>query len=772
MHNLIQDVRFALRGWRRSPGFAAAAIATLALGIGANTAIFSVVSGVLLRPLPFAHPEQLVQVYERQPRTSPDGGFDGPVVYADFDEWRSKGRLIAGISAYTHSSMNLQDAGDAEQVSIVGAEASLFHLLGVPPFMGRVFSESEAPNVAIASYRFWKTHFGESPALGRTITLDGQPFTLIGVMPEEFQFPYQSTPNDLYLPRPPSADLRAHPNRRLEAVVARVKPGVVVDAARQELNAMQSASQGRRVVRLQPLQDVVSGPARESLLVLLGAVAMVLLVASVNVANLLLARTASRSREIAVRAALGAGRFRLAAQFLTESLLLAACGGAAGLALGIWGSRILVRIAAAEIPRLGEVELDWRVFGFLLLMCAATGIGFGLAPALAAARGGAAALKQGSVRAWLRDALVVVEITLAFVLLAGAGLLLRTFLNLQRTSGGVNAQNVLTAHVVVSGAAESSAIEERVSRIPGVRAAGMISLLPLQNSGWGGFFNVAGRPELHACELSYVTPGYFRAMGIPLHKGRGFSSLDVSTSERVIIVNEALARAVFPGEDPIGRKTSRGTIVGVMGDVRQQTLSAPAIPEVYNAVAQNFAQMRSTGSTLVVRSSGPPDGLVRAIRAAVREASPGQALFRVATMQQVIEQSLATPRLYMWLLALFAGMATLLAAAGIYAVVAYLVALRTREFGIRMALGADAARVLRLVMKRGAVLASLGLTLGIGGAAILTRLLRGMLYGVQATDATTFALMAALLGAVALAACLVPARRAALVDPAVALRSE
>jgi len=294
----------------------------------------------------------------------------------------------------------------------------------------------------------------------------------------------------------------------------------------------------------------------------------------------------------------------------------------------------------------------------------------------------------------------------------------------------------------------------------------------LQNSGWGGFFNVAGRPELHACELSYVTPGYFRAMGIPLHKGRGFSSLDVSTSERVIIVNEALARAVFPGEDPIGRKTSRGTIVGVMGDVRQQTLSAPAIPEVYNAVAQNFAQMRSTGSTLVVRSSGPPDGLVRAIRAAVREASPGQALFRVATMQQVIEQSLATPRLYMWLLALFAGMATLLAAAGIYAVVAYLVALRTREFGIRMALGADAARVLRLVMKRGAVLASLGLTLGIGGAAILTRLLRGMLYGVQATDATTFALMAALLGAVALAACLVPARRAALVDPAVALRSE
>lgn len=381
-------------------------------------------------------------------------------------------------------------------------------------------------------------------------------------------------------------------------------------------------------------------------------------------------------------------------------------------------------------------------------------------------------MKSRTVRARLRDALVVVEVALAFVLLAGAGLLLRTFLNLQRTNPGLNAENVLTLHVVVSGAQESMAIEERVSQIPRVRAAGLTSLLPLQNSGWSGFFTIPGRPGLLKSELRYVTPGYFRAMGIPLREGREFSPRDGPGVSRVILVNEALARQFFPNEDPIGRTTDRGTIIGVVGDVRQEMLSVPAIPEIYNTVAQNFAQMSSHGSTLVVRGSGAAKALAGAIRAAVRELSPGQALFRVATMQEVVGESLANPRMYMWLLAVFAAMSTLLAVAGIYGVIAYLVALRTREFGIRMALGADTGRVLRLVMNRGALLITLGLAFGIGGAAMLTKVLGGMLYGVAATDPETFGMMAAVLATVALAACIVPARRAALVNPAVALRCE
>jgi putative ABC transport system permease protein len=778
MENTIQDLRFALRGWGRTPGFTMAVIATLALGIGANTAIFSVVSGVLLRPLPFVHPERLVQLHETQPRDDFHGGFDGGVVYGDFEEWRTQSRRFEGIVSYMTSSRNLQGGGETEQVATVAAEHGLFSLLGVAARMGRTFREGDPLNVVVASYGFWIGHFGgDRSIVGRSITLDGQPFTLIGVMPEGFQFPYRSSSTDLYrssssdlwVPWRAPAEFRNHPYYRLDAVLARLKEGAALETARQELAAMEGPSQAHRLVRARPLKDVVSGPARESLLVLLGAVGMVLLVACVNVANLLLARTASRGSEIAIRAALGASRFRLMRQFLTESLLLALCGGVAGLGIGVWGSSILAKIAAAQIPRAEEIQLDWRVFAFLLAVCVTTGIGFGLAPAMAAARGGASALNSRTVRAMLRDALVVVEVALAFVLLAGAGLLLRTFLNLQRTNPGLNAENVLTLHVVASGAPELMAIEERVARIPGVRAAGSISLLPLQNSGWSGFFRIPGRPELLQSELRFVTPGYFRAMGIPLRRGREFSPRDGPGAPGFILINEALARQYFPGKDPVGRSIDRGTIIGVVGDVRQETLSVSATPEIYG---MGFAQIRSRGSTLVVRGGGPAKALVGAVRAAVREVSPGQALFRVATMQQVIEESLANPRLYMWLLALFAGMGTLLAVAGIYGVIAYLVVLRTREFGIRMALGADPGRVLRLVMNRGALLITLGLALGIAGAAALTKVLRGMLYGIAATDPKTFGTMAAVLAAVALAACLIPARRAALVDPAVALRSE
>ena len=770
---IVQDLRFAVRQWRRTPGSFLAAMAALALGIGANTAIFSVVSGVLLRPLPFAQPNSLVQLYEAQPRNSRGVGFDGPVVFQDFEEWRGRSRLVAAMACYSSSTKNYQAPGEPVQVPVVSAERGLFALLGAAPRMGRTFGDGDPLDVVVASHEFWTTLLHADPAaVGRSLVLDGRPFTLIGVMPEAFQFPYTPSGQSLWIPWEPDAQLRLHPNRRLDSVVARLRSGATVDAARRELGSMDSTAREGRIVRVRRLQDVVGGPARDSLLALLGAVALVLLAACANVANLLLARTASRAREIAIRMAVGAGRARLVRQFLTESLLLAFAGGAVGLAAGAWGTRLLLHVAGPLIPRAAEIGLDWRLFAFLAAVCAATGIGFGLAPAIAASRGVAGGLAARGVASSLRDALVVVEIALAFVLLAGAGLLLRTFLNLERTNSGLDADNVLTLHVVLSGPRESMAIEQAVSNLPGVRAAGMISMLPLQHTGWSGGFTIPGLPGIYESELRYVTPGYFRALGIPLRRGRWFSPHDDAAAEKVILVNETLARLYFPGQDPVGRRLDRGLIAGVVGDVRQASLGVPPKPEIYYAVAQNFAQMGRLGSTLVVRAAGPLEPLAGAIRAAVRRVIPGQALFRVRTMREVIGDSLANPRLYAWLVGLFAAMGTLLAAAGIYGVIAYLVALRTREFGIRMALGADAGRVLRLVLRRGALLTALGLAAGIGGAALLTRVLRGVLYGVSPADWRTFAAVAALLAVVSLAACLAPARRAARVDPAAALRAE
>jgi predicted permease len=769
----MQDVRYAVRGWRKAPGFAVAAIVTLAAGIGANTAIFTVVSGVLLRPLPFPQPERLVRIYEKQPRDRSGVGFDGPVVAADMEQWRTHSRLFESMATYTTSGTNLQGAGDPEQVTTIAGERGLFEVLGAAAAIGRTFRPGDPPSVAVASHEFWKTHLGEDrSAIGQNITLDGKTFTVIGVMPERFQFPYSPSPVHLWIPFDLPAQLRAWPNSRVDAVVGRLKPGVELDAATRELSAMEGPANARREVRLKRLRDVVSGPARNSLIVLLGAVGMVLLVACVNVANLLLARTAARRQEIAIRVTLGAGRSRLIRQFLTESLLLALAGGAAGLAIGVWGSRALVRLAAADLPRAHEITPDWRLFAFLFAVCVTTGIAFGLGPAMAATRVTGDALKSRSVASAVRDGLVVLEFALAFILLAGVGLLLRTFLNLERTSAGVNAEGVLTAHVIVSGGIEAMAVENRVAQIHGVRAAGLVSLLPLQYSEWSGGFRIKGRPGIFESDLRYVTPGYFRAIGIPLRRGREFSTRDSAAVARVILVNETLARQYFRNDDPVGRETDRGTIIGVVGDVRQAALSIPPKPEIYYTVGQNFAQMRMHGLTLVVRTTGSPEPLAGAIRAAVRDVSPGQALFRIATMQDVIDESLSKPWLYMWLVGLFTGIGTFLAMAGIFGVIAYVVTLRTREFGIRMALGADGGRVLRMVLVRGAVLISAGLVTGVAGAAVLTRVLRNLLYGIAATDPPTFTAMAVVLAAAGLAACWIPARRAAQMNPSVALRSE
>jgi predicted permease len=768
----LQDLRYAARSWRSSPGFLITAVATLALGIGANTAIFSVVSGVLLKPLPYATPEDLVQINavnqserERNPRDL--------VIWQDLEEWRSHSRLFESMAGYLSTSRIVQGAGDPVRAGVISGEPGLMAMLGVPALAGRTFAEGDPYDVAVASYGFWKNQLSGDPAVvGRRIALDEQPFTIIGVMPEHFHFPNEAAAIDLWVPWDAPPVFRTRPNGRIDTVIGRIKPQTSIAAARQELSGMQGPATGGREAVLTPLKEIVSGPVERSLLVLLGAVGMVLLVACVNVANLLLARTASRQREIAIRGALGASRFRLLRQFLTESLLLALTGGIAGLAIGIWARRTLVAVAADQIPRAGEIGLDWRVFAFLLAVCIATGIVFGLAPGIEAARGSDRALKSRSTTSAPRDVLVVVEIALAFVLLAGAGLLARTFVNLQRTSPGVEPENVLTAHVTVVSARESIAIRDRVAQLPGVRSVGLVSFLPLQNSGWTGGFTVEGRPGVHQTELRYVTPGYFGAMGIPILRGRDFSDADVPGLPISIVVNETLARLHFPNEDPVGRKTSRGTIVGVVRDVRQGSLSQAPMPETYYTVVQNFAQLRRVGSTIVVRAAGAPESLVSAVRRAVREVNPNQAVFSVATMKQVVSESLANQRLYAWLLGLFALMATLLAVAGIYGVIAYLVTLRTREFGIRMALGAGASGVLRLVLQRGAVLVAIGLGAGIAGASILTRVLGSLLYGVEAVDPLTFSAMAVLLAAAAISACLVPARRAAQVDPSVALRIE
>jgi putative ABC transport system permease protein len=773
LDTIRQDLRFAVRAWSRTPGFALTAVVTLALGIGANTAVFSVISGVLLRPLPFDHPDRLAQLTETVPATNAGVGTVGPVYVRDFLEFRSSSRLVEGLATYTMSSRNVVGEREPRRVSVVAAETQLFPLLGVAPAIGRTYSASDPPNAAVASNTFWRSYFsGDRGAIGRTFSLDGAPYVLIGVMPEHFRFPYEAAETDLWLPAPTPAAPAGAAQPRLDKVVARLRPGASIEAARQELAAMRAPIEGRRIVTLRSLHEVVTGGVRQSLIVLFGAVGMVLLVACVNVANLLLARTASRDREIATRVALGAGRGRLVRQFLTESLLLALAGAAGGLVLGIVGMQALIKAGAQQLPRVQDIGFDWRVFAFLLGACVLSGIAFGSFPALAATVRGSASLKTRGVAVSVRDGLVVVEVALAFVLLAGAGLLLRTFLNLQRTDPGFRDENVLTAHVVLPGGPQALAIEERVSRIPGVRGAGIVSMLPLQHSGWTAGFRIPGRAEPFLTELRYVTPGYFRAMGIPLRRGREFTDRDVTPLPLVIVVNETLARQYFPDRDPIGVKTDRGPIVGVVGDVRPLKLSDAPVPIIYYAMAQNFAQIRGNGSTLVVSGNVPVGTLTAGIRNAVREVLPDQAIFRISTMSDVVSESLATPRLYTWLIGLFAGTGVLLAVAGIYGVVSYLVTLRSREFGIRVALGAGAGNVVWLVVRRGMAVVALGLVIGWAGGAALTRVLKSFLYGVAANDPRTFTIGAALLAIVALCACLAPAARAARVDPAVTLRAE
>jgi predicted permease len=776
------DLRRACRTLLHQPGFAAAAILSLALGIGANTAVVSVVSGVLLRPLPFPQADEIVQIAVMNvgdPRL--------PAQYvtgADLAAWRTHARSVRGLAASLVTSRTLQDDGAPERLAVVETQAPLFDALGAPAAIGRTLRDDDPPDTAVISAGLWRRRFSSDPAIvGRRLTLDDRSFTIVGVMPSGFQFPY---------PRGASADLwsldngtttdawvpwsrRLSDQGRVDSIVGRRQPGASVNAVRAELTTIADTVGPGRRVNVVPLQDVIAGHVRLPLLVLLGASGLVLLTACANVANLLLARAASRARETAVRAALGASRWRLVRQHMAEGLVLSGAGSACGLLVAVAIMPPLVALAASHLPRVSDIGLDWRVLGVLAGVCLASGLVFGVIPGAGAdvARGVKTGDRGSAPRGRLRDVLVVAEVALAFALLVGAGLLLRTFINLRHAPVGFDATGVLTAHVAVADATESSAIEARVGAIPGVQAAGFVSLLPLQESGWFGRFAIDGREGVGSAEFRYVTPGYFGAMGIPVTRGRGFTTADREGAAPALVVNDAFVRQYLPDTDPIGRVLhDRGTIVGVVGDVRQVGLDQSPVPELYYAVAQNFAQLSSVGSTLVVRSDLPFPRLARAVRAAVRDVNPRQAAFRVEPMTAVMAASMGDRTLYVSLLGLFAVIGTAVAAAGVHAVIAYLVAARTREIGIRLALGATTRDVRRLVLGRGAGLVALGLAAGGAAALLFTRFLHGVLYGVGTIDPMTFAAVAVLLGLVGITASIGPARRAARIDPAVTMRIE
>jgi putative ABC transport system permease protein len=796
---MLQDVQFALRTARKNPGFAITATLTIALGIGANTAIFSIVSGVLLRPLPFLHPDRLVQLNNIDPRNGV-----GPVFTRDLETWRRQSAALEEIVAYGNISKSLLDMADPERVQAVRAERGLFHMLGVAPMIGRTFHEDDPPDVVVLSAGLWKRRFSADPScIGRKVTLDGEPYTVIGVMPETFQFPYRASLTELWIPWTPLP--AANPNTRFDLVAARLKPGVAIEAARRDLAVIEAGlerqypdtNKGRGAV-ITPLSQIVVGPVRAALLTLLGAVGMVLLIACANVANLLLVRAASRAHEIAVRAALGAARARLIRQLLTESILLSAAGGLGGLLMASVAIPLILELASPAIPRSWEIGLDWRVFAFLSVTSVATGVAFGLLPAVAASRislqtalKGAAGRSVGSDSpGWggrrLRDSLVVAEIALSFVLLVSAGLLLRAFLRLQNTPTGIVASNVLTLRVTAplrdytapgSYGRYVQELEDRLKEIPGVRAAGFIQFLPLQNWGWYAFFSIPGRtpqPEGQRpqADLRYVSPGYFQALRIPILKGRPFTYRDTATSPRVILINEALARRYFPNDDPIGQLTDRGTIVGVVGDVRASHLDHPATPEIYYSFAQNAGATSDAGVSLVVSTQSRPEALVRAVRDVIHQVNRHQVIFGVKTMERVVSDSLADMHFYVWLIGAFAGLAVLLAACGVYGVISYAVTARTQEFGVRLALGAQGAQIMRLVLGHGSGLLLWGIVLGVAGTLAVARLLGSFFGGVISADPAMLSIVGVVLAAVAVAACFVPAQRAMRVDPLVALKCE
>jgi putative ABC transport system permease protein len=820
MNSLLQDLKYGLRQLRRNPGFTAVAILTLALGIGANTAMFSVIDAVLLRPLPYPQPNRIVQVL-KQYKNGTGNAISVPLL----NHWKDSNRVFSGLTALSFEPVgfNLATRGLPERVPGVRATQQFFQVLGVSPVLGRGFlPEEDVPggrNVVVLGYNLWRIRFRADPNLvGQAITLDGRPYTVVGIMPKGFRypvFPGSQGGTDLWIPYqllPQSRNLA-----NFLDVFGRLKPGVTrkeATASMSLLTRQLRKEQPKEVadiegVSLMPLHEVIGGNLRPALLVLMAAVGLVLLIACVNVANLLLARAAARNKEIAIRTALGAGRARILTQLTLESVLLALLGGAAGLLVALVGTDLLVAFAPGSVPQIHQAAIDWRVLTFTVGVSVLTGVLFGLAPALSASRAGLNEfLKEGSIRTTaggkhrkLSRVLVAGELALSLMLLAGAGLLLESFVRLAGVNPGFDPHHVLTFETTLPEAKYGTApafvafgrqVLDRLKAIPGVEASALITNLPTQ-FGPDLPFDIEGRPVpangfSGDSQYRYVSLDYFRAMKIPLNRGRSFTDADSETSEPVVIINRTMADTLWKNQNPVGQTIIIGKpmgpewtdrprrIIGVVGDIKDRSLAQAPQPEMFVPYTQVLAPVVALAFKVaplcwVVRTRGGV-APVEALRHAVLSVDANEPIASVKTMDELLSDSLSRRRFNMLLLGIFSSLALVLSAVGIYGLLSYTVADRTHEIGIRLALGAEKRDVLKMVVGQGLRLALIGVAIGIGGALALTRFLASLLYGAKPTDPLTFIAVSLILTAVALLACYIPARRASKVDPMVALRYE
>jgi putative ABC transport system permease protein len=802
MDSLIKDIRYGFRSLLKRPGFTAIALVALALGIGANTAIFSLVNAVVLQPLPFPDPDRLVWVFGN----IRNGGSRASVSPPDFLDYRAQNKTFEQFAASGTQPLhrNLTGSGEPERLTASVVTGNYFQTFGVVPALGRGFSlENEKPGqdqVTVLSHDLWQKRFGADPnIINKTIVLDGKACEVIGVMPAGLRLPQSA---DLWVP----LNFDSDPDMKVRMAhflrpIGKLKPGVSLaqaqadtDVIARQLEQQFPDSNTGWNLRLLSLRDQLVGASRTPLFILFGAVGLVLLIACANVANLLLVRAATRQKEIALRTALGASRLRILRQMITESLLLAILGGALGALLATWGVELLVRLSEGSLPPTQKIKIDGTVLGFTLLISLLTGILFGLAPAfrtmklnlIDSMKDGARGAGENTLRNRTRSLLVVFESAVAVMLLIGAGLLIRSLIELQQVDPGFDSNNVLTLRVDLArkkyDTPEKSAnffqeLEARIGSLPGVQSVGLVTELPLSGQLNDVPFTVEGRPPVspdQAFDFDFrrVNQQYFSALRIPLLRGRNFTEQEVRQSEKVLVVSQQLVDTVFPNEDPLGKRlvTVLGNapfeIIGVVGDIRHQSLQNAPFPAMYMPTRQ------IGGTNLVIRTQGDPLSLVSGVRKEVQAIDPDQPIAAVKTMNDWVASSVAAPRYRTTLLALFAALAMVLAATGIYGVMSYSVAQRTHEIGVRMALGARRVDVLKLVVRQGMVLTLIGVIVGLGGAFALTRVMSTLLFGVTAKDPITFGVVAALLIAVAFIACFVPARRATKVDPLIALRYE